>query len=106
MPYTRGAEFSRNVEQVYREALKVVSSGAKEITLLGQNVNAYHGKGPDDKIFTLADLLGHLAQIPNLERLRYMTSHPIDMTDDLIKLHGTEPKLMPFLHLPVQSGSN
>lgn len=106
VPYTRGAEFSRNVEQVYREALKVVSSGAKEITLLGQNVNAYHGKGPDDKIFTLADLLGHLAQIPNLERLRYMTSHPIDMTDDLIKLHGTEPKLMPFLHLPVQSGSN
>ncbi|HJD57982.1 MAG TPA: tRNA (N6-isopentenyl adenosine(37)-C2)-methylthiotransferase MiaB [Rickettsia endosymbiont of Ceroptres masudai] len=106
VPYTRGAEFSRNVEQVYREALKVVSSGAKEIMLLGQNVNAYHGKGPDDKIFTLADLLKHLAQIPNLERLRYMTSHPIDMTDDLIKLHGTEPKLMPFLHLPVQSGSN
>ena len=106
VPYTRGAEFSRNVEQVYREALKVISSGAKEITLLGQNVNAYHGKGPDDKIFTLADLLGHLAQIPNLERLRYMTSHPIDMTDDLIKLHGTEPKLMSFLHLPVQSGSN
>ncbi|MGL4226824.1 MAG: tRNA (N6-isopentenyl adenosine(37)-C2)-methylthiotransferase MiaB [Rickettsia sp.] len=106
VPYTRGAEFSRNGEQVYREALKVVSSGAKEITLLGQNVNAYHGKGPADKILSLADLLGHLAQIPNLERLRYMTSHPIDMTDDLIKLHGTEPKLMPFLHLPVQSGSN
>lgn len=106
VPYTRGAEFSKNVEQVYREALKVVSSGAKEIMLLGQNVNAYHGKGPTDKIFSLADLLKHLAQIPNLERLRYMTSHPIDMTDDLIKLHGTEPKLMPFLHLPVQSGSN
>ncbi|QQV75702.1 tRNA-2-methylthio-N(6)-dimethylallyladenosine synthase [Rickettsia tillamookensis] len=106
VPYTRGAEFSRNVEQVYREALKVVSSGAKEIMLLGQNVNAYHGKGLDDKIFSLADLLKHLAQIPNLERLRYMTSHPIDMNDDLIKLHGTEPKLMPFLHLPVQSGSN
>ncbi|WP_037230908.1 tRNA (N6-isopentenyl adenosine(37)-C2)-methylthiotransferase MiaB [Rickettsia monacensis] len=106
VPYTRGAEFSRNVEQVYREALKVVSSGAKEIMLLGQNVNAYHGKGPADKIFSLADLLKHLAQIPNLERLRYTTSHPIDMNDDLIKLHGTEPKLMPFLHLPVQSGSN
>ncbi len=106
VPYTRGAEFSRSVEQVYRESLKVVSNDTKEIILLGQNVNAYHGKGPKDKIFTLADLLKHLAQIPNLERLRYMTSHPIDMTDDLIKLHGTEPKLMPFLHLPVQSGSN
>ncbi|MEY4463975.1 MAG: tRNA-i(6)A37 thiotransferase enzyme MiaB [Pseudomonadota bacterium] len=106
VPYTRGAEFSRNVEQIYREALKVVSSGAKEITLLGQNVNAYHGKDPEDKICSLADLIRHLAQIPNLERLRYMTSHPIDMTDDLIKLHGTETKLMPYLHLPVQSGSN
>ncbi|XVN40463.1 MAG: tRNA (N6-isopentenyl adenosine(37)-C2)-methylthiotransferase MiaB [Rickettsia endosymbiont of Argas persicus] len=106
VPYTRGAEFSRNVDQVYREALKVVNSGAKEIMLLGQNVNAYHGKGIDDKTFSLADLIRHLAQIPNLERLRYMTSHPIDMTDDLIELHGLEPKLMPFLHLPVQSGSN
>ncbi|ABV75478.1 hypothetical protein A1C_06245 [Rickettsia akari str. Hartford] len=106
VPYTRGAEFSRNVEQVYREALQVVSGGAKEIMLLGQNVNAYNWKGSADKIFSLADLLKHLAQIPNLERLRYMTSHPIDMTDDLIQLHGTEPKLMPFLHLPVQSGSN
>lgn len=106
VPYTRGAEFSRSVDQVYREALKVVSSGAKEIMLLGQNVNAYHGKGPDDKIFSLADLIRQLAKIPNLERLRYTTSHPIDMTDDLIELHGLEPKLMPFLHLPVQSGSN
>jgi len=106
VPYTRGAEFSRNMQQVYREALKVVSSGAKEIMLLGQNVNAYHGKGLDDKIFSLADLIKQLAQIPNLERLRYTTSHPIDMTDDLIELHGLEPKLMPFLHLPVQSGSN
>ncbi|HJD62247.1 MAG TPA: tRNA (N6-isopentenyl adenosine(37)-C2)-methylthiotransferase MiaB [Rickettsia endosymbiont of Degeeriella rufa] len=106
VPYTRGAEFSRNVEQVYREALKVVSSGAKEIMLLGQNVNAYHGKTSDDKVFTLADLIRHLAKIPNLERLRYTTSHPIDMTDDLISLHDLEPKLMPFLHLPVQSGSN
>ncbi|HJD55230.1 MAG TPA: tRNA (N6-isopentenyl adenosine(37)-C2)-methylthiotransferase MiaB [Rickettsia endosymbiont of Pyrocoelia pectoralis] len=106
VPYTRGAEFSRSVDQVYREALKVVSSGAKEIMLLGQNVNAYHGKGPDDKIYSLADLIRELAKIPNLERLRYTTSHPIDMTDDLIELHGLEPKLMPFLHLPVQSGSN
>ncbi|MFY9589379.1 tRNA (N6-isopentenyl adenosine(37)-C2)-methylthiotransferase MiaB [Rickettsia endosymbiont of Halotydeus destructor] len=106
VPYTRGAEFSRNLEQIYRESLKVVSSGAKEITLLGQNVNAYHGKDPEDKVCSLADLIKHLAQIPNLERIRYTTSHPIDMSDDLIKLHGIEPKLMPFLHLPVQSGSN
>ena len=106
VPYTRGVEFSRNVEQVYREALKVVSSGAREIMLLGQNVNAYHGKGVGDKIFSLADLIRHLAQIPNLERLRYTTSHPIDMADDLIKLHSIESKLMPFVHLPVQSGSN
>lgn len=106
VPYTRGAEFSRNVEQVYREALKVVNSGAKEIMLLGQNVNAYHGKALDDKIFSLADLIRHLVKIPNLERIHYTTSHPIDMIDDLIELHGLEPKLMPFLHLPVQSGSN
>nr|WP_253307925.1 tRNA (N6-isopentenyl adenosine(37)-C2)-methylthiotransferase MiaB [Rickettsia endosymbiont of Ceutorhynchus assimilis] len=106
VPYTRGAEFSRNLEQIYREALKVTASGAKEITLLGQNVNAYHGKGPDDKICSLADLIKHLSAIPTLERIRYTTSHPIDMSDDLIKLHGLEQKLMPFLHLPVQSGSN
>ncbi|MCC8369261.1 MAG: tRNA (N6-isopentenyl adenosine(37)-C2)-methylthiotransferase MiaB [Rickettsia endosymbiont of Oxypoda opaca] len=106
VPYTRGAEFSRNLEQIYREALKVTTSGAKEITLLGQNVNAYHGKDPEDKICSLADLIKHLVQIPNLERIRYTTSHPIDMSDDLIKVHGLEPKLMPFLHLPVQSGAN
>ncbi len=106
VPYTRGAEFSRNLEQIYREALKVTASGAKEITLLGQNVNAYHGKGLDDKICSLADLIKHLSAIPTLERIRYTTSHPIDMSDDLIKLHGLEQKLMPFLHLPVQSGSN
>lgn len=106
VPYTRGAEFSRNLEQIYREALKVTTSGAKEITLLGQNVNAYHGKDIEDKICSLAGLIKHLVQIPNLERIRYTTSHPLDMSDDLIKLHGLEPKLMPFLHLPVQSGSN
>lgn len=106
VPYTRGAEFSRNLEQIYREALKVTTSGAKEITLLGQNVNAYHGKAANDKICSLADLIKHLSAIPTLERIRYTTSHPIDMSDDLIKLHGSEPKLMPFLHLPVQSGSN
>ncbi|MCA0254682.1 MAG: MiaB/RimO family radical SAM methylthiotransferase, partial [Proteobacteria bacterium] len=106
VPYTRGAEFSRPVEQVYRESMMQVSLGAKEIHLLGQNVNAYHGKAPERKDCNLAELLKYLATIPSVERLRYITSHPIDMNDELIELHGSEPKLMPFLHLPVQSGSN
>ncbi|MBN8512172.1 MAG: tRNA (N6-isopentenyl adenosine(37)-C2)-methylthiotransferase MiaB [Rickettsiales bacterium] len=105
VPYTRGAEFSRPVEQVYRESMMQVSLGAKEIHLLGQNVNAYHGQGVD-KDYNLADLIRHLSTINGLERIRYTTSHPKDMTDDLIKLHGQEQKLMPFLHLPIQSGSN
>lgn len=106
VPYTRGAEFSRNLEQIYIEIVKSVSNGAKEIILLGQNVNAYHGKTIEGKECSLADLISYVAEIPNLERIRYVTSHPIDMTEDLILLHGSEPKLMPFLHLPVQSGSN
>ncbi len=105
VPYTRGAEFSRPVEQVYRESMTQVAMGAKEIHLLGQNVNAYHGKGLD-KDYSLADLISHLSTINGLERIRYTTSHPKDMTDELIKLHGQQQKLMPFLHLPVQSGSN
>ncbi len=105
VPYTRGAEFSRPVEQVYRESMIQVAMGAKEIHLLGQNVNAYHGKGLD-KDYSLADLIRHLSTINGLERIRYTTSHPKDMTDELIKLYGQEQKLMPFLHLPVQSGSN
>lgn len=104
--YTRGAEFSRPLEQVYREIANAVASGSKEIYLLGQNVNAYHGKDPEGSDCSLADLIKHIAKIPNLERIRYTTSHPIEMTDDLIGLHGLEPKLMPFLHLPVQSGSD
>jgi tRNA-2-methylthio-N6-dimethylallyladenosine synthase len=106
VPYTRGAEFSRPVEQVYREVLSSVSQGSKEVTLLGQNVNAFHGKTYDNKELDLAGLIKHLAEIKNLERIRYTTSHPRDMNDALIQLHGSEPKLMPFLHLPVQSGSN
>lgn len=106
VPYTRGAEFSRAVEQVYRESMAVVAGGAKEIHLLGQNVNAYHGKANNNEIYSLADLIRHLTTINGLERIRYMTSHPTDMSDELIALHGLEPKLMPFLHLPVQSGSN
>jgi tRNA-2-methylthio-N6-dimethylallyladenosine synthase len=106
VPYTRGAEFSRPLEQVYREVLNAVNNGAKEITLLGQNVNAYHGKSPEGNDISLAKLIEKISEIKSLERIRYMTSHPCDMDDDLIKLHGTESKLMPFLHLPIQSGSN
>ncbi|MBY0567473.1 MAG: tRNA (N6-isopentenyl adenosine(37)-C2)-methylthiotransferase MiaB [Hyphomonadaceae bacterium] len=100
VPYTRGAEFSRPIKDVLAEARSLTDRGVREITLLGQNVNAYHG----DASFT--DLLEQLARLDGLERIRYMTSHPIEMTDELIALHGAEPKLMPFLHLPVQSGSD
>jgi len=100
VPYTRGAEYSRPMADVLAEARSLADGGAREITLLGQNVNAYHGGA------SFADLLSALARINGIERLRYMTSHPIEMTDDLIALHGEEAKLMPFLHLPVQSGSD
>lgn len=101
VPYTRGAEFSRPPEQVIEEARRLADNGAKEITLLGQNVNAYHGGGWD-----LARLIAAIANIGGIERIRYMTSHPRDMNDDLIAAHGSIDKLMPFLHLPVQSGSD
>lgn len=106
VPYTRGAEFSRPIEQIYREVLQMVNSGAKEIVLLGQNVNAYHGKSPEGKELDLAALIEHIAQIEQVKRIRYTTSHPRDMNDNLINLHASQTKLMPFLHLPVQSGSN
>lgn len=106
VPYTRGAEFSRPVEQIYRESMQMASKGAKEIVLLGQNVNGYHGKGPKDLEVNIAFLIKHISSIKQIERIRYTTSHPRDMDDELIQLHGTEEKLMPFLHLPVQSGSN
>ncbi len=105
VPYTRGAEYSRPVSALEKEARALVDQGAKEITLLGQNVNAYHGDD-NGKTATLADLIARLAKINDLERIRYMTSHPRDMADDLIAIHAAEPKLMPFLHLPVQSGSD
>ena len=106
VPYTRGAEFSRPVEQVVREAGHLVAAGAREITLLGQNVNAYRGAGPGGDAYGLARLIRQLARIEGLERLRYTTSHPRDMDEDLIAVHAEEPKLMPYLHLPVQSGSD
>jgi tRNA-2-methylthio-N6-dimethylallyladenosine synthase len=106
VPYTRGAEFSRPVAQIEAEARELVKAGAKEIVLLGQNVNAYHGVAANGRTFSLADLFRHLAGIEGVERLRYMTSHPRDMSDDLIAAHAEIPQLMPFLHLPVQSGSD
>lgn len=106
VPYTRGAEASRPAASVLSEARRLAARGAREITLLGQNVNAYHGTAPDGSTWTLARLLRALADIPGVERLRYTTSHPRDMSDDLIAAHGEIPALMPFLHLPVQSGSD
>lgn len=106
VPYTRGAEWSRPVDQIVEEARALVRSGVREITLLGQNVNAYNGEGPNGARWTLAGLVRHLARIDRLERIRFTTSHPNDMDDDLIAAFGDEPKLMPYLHLPVQSGSD
>lgn len=106
VPYTRGAEASRPAAGVIAEARRMVAQGAREIALLGQNVNAYHGEGPDGGEWSLARLLYALAEIEGLERLRYTTSHPNEMTEDLIAAHGDNAKLMPFLHLPVQSGSD
>ena len=106
VPYTRGAENSRPVSRVIDEAKQLVESGVKEITLLGQNVNAYHGTGLDGKEWSLAKLIWELEKVDGLARIRFTTSHPNDMTPDLIEAHGTCKKLMPYLHLPVQSGSN
>lgn len=107
VPYTRGAEYSRPVSEIIADAKKLVSLGTLEINLLGQNVNAYHGTSPSGKgTWTLGELIRELAEIEGLERIRYTTSHPRDMEDTLIKAHGEVNKLMPYLHLPVQSGSN
>jgi tRNA-2-methylthio-N6-dimethylallyladenosine synthase len=106
VPYTRGAEYSRPVTQIETEARALVERGVREITLLGQNVNAYCGEGPDGEAWSLASLLRRLAEIDDLQRLRYTTSHPRDMRDDLIEAHRELHKLMPYLHLPVQSGSD
>lgn len=101
VPYTRGAEVSRPADRVFSEAVDLVERGVREITLLGQNVNAYHGHSGG-----LAGLIWQLSEIPDLKRIRFTTSHPNDMDDVLIEAHGTCDKLMPYLHLPVQSGSD
>ena len=106
VPYTRGAEVSRPATRILTEARELVENGVREITLLGQNVNAYHGAGSEGADFTLARLIRELAKVDGLERIRYTTSHPNDMDDALIAAHGEVDKLMPYLHLPVQSGSD
>ncbi|WP_328729760.1 tRNA (N6-isopentenyl adenosine(37)-C2)-methylthiotransferase MiaB [Falsiroseomonas algicola] len=106
VPYTRGSEYSRSAATIIAEARRLASQGSREIALLGQNVNAWHGEGLDGKSWNLARLLRELAEIEGVARLRYTTSHPRDMDDALIAAHGEIPALMPFLHLPVQSGSD
>jgi len=106
VPYTRGAEASRPAAAILAEARRMIALGSREIVLLGQNVNAWHGDGLDGSVWSLARLLYALAELPGLARLRYTTSHPRDMAADLIAAHGDIPALLPFLHLPVQSGSD
>jgi tRNA-2-methylthio-N6-dimethylallyladenosine synthase len=106
VPYTRGSEVSRPVHQIVAEAERLAEAGVREVTLLGQNVNAWHGEGPDGSEWGLGRLLHRLAEIKGLARLRYTTSHPRDMDEDLIAAHRDLDALMPYLHLPVQSGSD
>jgi tRNA-2-methylthio-N6-dimethylallyladenosine synthase len=106
VPYTRGGEFSRPVAQVLNEARKLAEQGVAELTLLGQNVNAYRGAGAKGEEFNLARLVAELSSVDGIKRLRYTTSHPRDMSDELIEAHAGNEKLMPYLHLPIQAGSN
>jgi len=106
VPYTRGAEYSRPVAAIVDEAKRLADQGVREVTLLGQNVNAYNGQGPDGAPWSLARLIRRLGEIEGLSRIRYTTSHPRDMGEDLIAAHGEIEALMPYLHLPVQSGSD
>ena len=105
VPFTRGPEYSRPFSKIINEAENLIKNGVKEITLIGQNVNAYHHE-ENSKIYKISNLINELEKFSELERIRYTTSHPRDMTDDLIDCYSTSKKLMPFLHLPIQSGSN
>jgi tRNA-2-methylthio-N6-dimethylallyladenosine synthase len=106
VPYTRGSEMSRPVARIVDDVMRLVDNGVREITLIGQNVNAYHGEGPDGRPWSLGRLLYRLAEIPGVARMRYSTSHPNDVDDDLIAAHRELAAVMPFVHLPVQSGSD
>ncbi len=106
VPYTRGAEFSRSIDELLDEVKNYLRGGIKEVILLGQNVNAYHGKNKNNQQVDLSYLINKISEFDDIKRIRYMTSHPNDMTESLIKCHGENEKLMPFIHLPIQSGSN
>ena len=106
VPYTRGSEFSRSINEIKEEIKKYIDNGIKEVILLGQNVNAYHDDSQSGKHVDLAYLINKVSEFDNIERIRYMTSHPNEMTNSLIEAHGKNFKLMPFLHLPIQSGSD
>jgi len=106
VPYTRGVEISRPVEKIVAEVERLADAGVREVTLIGQNVNAYHGLDVDGASASLGKLLRRLSRVPGILRLRYTTSHPRDMDDDLIAAHAELPTLMPYVHLPVQSGSD
>jgi tRNA-2-methylthio-N6-dimethylallyladenosine synthase len=106
VPYTRGAEFSRTIDDIIRDAEKLAEAGVVEVTLLGQNVNAFHGVSKDGDEWGLPQLIRRLALIDGFERIRYTTSHPHDMTNELLKVHGYVKECMPYLHLPVQAGSD
>jgi tRNA-2-methylthio-N6-dimethylallyladenosine synthase len=106
VPYTRGSEISRPVESIAADVARLAQAGVREVTLIGQNVNAYHGEGTDGREWPLGKLLHRLSDIPGIARLRYTTSHPRDMEDSLIEAHRDLPALMPYVHLPVQSGSD
>ena len=106
VPYTRGSEFSRSVEEIKHEIIKYTNDGVQEVILLGQNVNAYHGEGLNKKTVDLSYLINVISEFDEIKRIRYMTSHPNDMSDNLIDTHVSNKKLMPFLHLPIQSGSD
>jgi tRNA-2-methylthio-N6-dimethylallyladenosine synthase len=106
VPYTRGAELSRPASAILDEARALLDGGIREVTLIGQNVNGYHGEGPDGRTWSLARLIEAVAALPGIRRIRYTTSHPRDMSDDLVLAHAEIPALMPYLHLPVQAGSD
>lgn len=106
VPYTRGAEYSRSLSEIAAEAEQLAATGTKELMLLGQNVNAWHGEGEDGRPSDLSRLVRRIAEIGGIERIRYVTSYPSDFTDEMIAMHHDIPKVMPYLHLPVQSGSD
>jgi len=106
VPFTRGPEYSRSVNNIVEETKSLIDRGTREIILLGQNVNAYNYNDEKNITYNISKLIDEISQLEGVKRIRYTTSHPNNMDQELIRLHGSNEKLMPFLHLPVQSGSN